>query len=87
MIYTIGRTENYERYFQEQAPEGPKKKGRTSDYTGGAVWKTYEEALRSCPQGYSVYGVEADWEKDTEACNSNYNELLRDARLIQLQKA
>jgi hypothetical protein len=63
MIYTIGKTELYEQYFKERRTV--KKQGRTKDYPGGSVWQTREEAEKCCSKGYSVYGVEADWERDT----------------------
>jgi len=68
MIFTVGHTESYERYFREQIywdGTGPTKLGRTGDYPGGSVWKTFEEAKSHCPTNYSVYGVEADWDRDT----------------------
>jgi len=64
MIYTIGHTESYEKYFKEQ--EVPRKLGKAKDYIGGSVWETFEEAKQNCPVNYSVYGVKADWKKDTE---------------------
>ena len=67
MIFTLGHTESYERYFREQGT--PKKLGRNKSYEGGTVWETQAEAQKyvniCCPDGYSVYGVEADWDKDT----------------------
>jgi hypothetical protein len=83
MIYTIGHTDSYEQYFKEYVT--PEKLGRTSDYPGGSVWKTPEEAQKSCPNNYSVYGVDADWEKDTEASKSeNWHDLIKTATLIKL---
>lgn len=85
MIYTIGHTESYERYFAEQ--KQPVKVGRTDDYPGGCVWRTRHEAEEYCPDGYSVYGVEADWEEGTEPNEIEpWRDLLRDAPLIQLEK-
>lgn len=87
MIYTIGHTESYERYFKEQeADEGyPKKIGRNTEYPGGSVWKTFDNALRHCPNGYSVYGVLANWEKDTKPSNEgDWHDLLVDSTLVKL---
>lgn len=85
MIYTIGHTESYTKYFEEQHPEGPLKKGRTADYTGGSVWKTAEEAANNCPPGYSVYGVEADWDKDTILSTlGDRHDLLVDSKLVNI---
>jgi len=83
MIYTIGYTKSYLKYFEEQ--ETPKKMGRTKDYPGGSVWKTKKEAQQNCKEGYSVFGVLADWNKDTEPNeNESFNNLLIDAELVQL---
>lgn len=93
MIYTIGHTENYERYFKEQGT--PQKLGKTDDYfseeypdgkyPGGSVWKTREEAQKGCHPDYSVYGVDADW--DTQTYNNpgeSFHSLLVTANLIKL---
>src|SRR4030042_4677086 len=86
MIYTIGHIESYKQYFAEQHPEGPLKKGRTSDYSGGSVWKTVGEAAENCPENYSVYGVEADWDKDTvPSTQGTCHDLLVDSKLIDLE--
>ena len=72
MIYTIGHTESYHRYFREQRT--PKKLGRCIDegkiYIGGTVWETEAEARRYCPKNYSVFGVIAKWGKDTYFVNN-----------------
>ena len=71
------------RYFKEQI--SPEKKGRTSNYAGGSVWKTYEGANKYCPFGYSVYGVDADWNRDTTPSkNVDWHDLLVDSKLINL---
>ena len=87
MIYTVGNTESYEKYFKEQ--KYPKKKGKDfeSGYEGGSVWKTESEARKHCSSGYSVYGVEAEWEKDTESIdNQEWNNLMIDSLLIKLER-
>lgn len=79
MIYTIGNTENYEKFFQQQAY--PRKA------IGGSVWKTFDEAKFCCGRGdlYSVYGVEADWEKDTiKKGDHSWNDLLINAVLVKI---
>lgn len=78
-IYCVGLTKNYEQYFREQNP--PYKKGRTDDYEGGSVWKTYSEADKNCPPGFSVYGILADWDKDVEG-----GFLLFDRALVQVSQ-
>ena len=83
VIYTIGHTESYELYFEEQ--EHPEKLGRTKDYPGGSVWLTKEEAEKHCPEGYSVYGVNADWDRDTERnLEENWHDLLVTSLLIKV---
>jgi len=57
MIFTIGHTKSYEKYFKEQGV--PKKA------IGGSVWRTKKEAQIACPKHYSVYGVDADWKTQT----------------------
>lgn len=86
MIFTIGYTESYERYFIEQ--KQPRKLGRTNDYVGGSVWRTFEEAKLNCPDSYSVYGVLANWETETEPSkDGNWNDLLITSDLVQLDKS
>lgn len=83
MIYTIGNTKNYTKFFIEQGT--PQKAGRTSDYPGGSVWKTPEEALKHCPENFSVYGVDAIWETDTVPNeNGDWHDLLIDADLVKV---
>ena len=61
------------------------KKGRTADYVGGSVWKTQGDALRNCPEGYAVFAVVADWDKDTvPSKDGNWHDLLIDSNLIKL---
>lgn len=88
MIYTLGHTENYGQYFREQ--DCPMKKGRSESegYSGGSVWKTRKEVedyIREHNLPYSVYGVLADWEKDTVPTENLWNELLIDAPLVQIR--
>ncbi len=79
MIYTIGETKLYEKYFQEQTnPE----KG-----IGGSVFLTKEDAkkLITNDPNYSVYGVVADWEKDTKQEEDlSWRSLTKAARLVKL---
>ena len=83
MIYTIGHTESYNRYFREQ--DKPMKKGCSEGYAGGSVWRSQNEALRNCPDGYSVFAVAADWDKDTiPSKDGDWHDLLVDALLIKL---
>jgi len=91
MIYTLGKTDLYEKYLDHK-PDA-KKKGRTKDYEGGTVWETTEDAqkyINECcsPNEFSIYGVEADWKRDTlpEIDPTGYNSrsLKRDAKLVRL---
>lgn len=89
MIYTIGKTKLYESYFEMYAdnPEEFQKSGRSEGYSGGTVFKTPLEALTACPHGYSVYGVVADWDEDTDQWSETAygaRDLLRDAQLVKL---
>ena len=84
MIYTIGHTWSYLNAFQELG--SVMKRGRTNDYQGGSVWQTQEEAAEYAKDGYSVFGVKADWEKDTVPnIESNWHDLLIDAELVILE--
>lgn len=84
MIYTIGHKESYERYFEEQGT--PRKLGRTNNHSGGSVWKTKEEAQKACDIniGFAVYGVIADWDKDTVPTLDPWNELLITSELCKI---
>lgn len=90
MIYTIGRKSVYDLHI-EHNPQAMKI-GRSDDYPGGSVWRTPEEARQYLADenlddldDFDVYGVEADWEKDTEPSNGGpWHDLLRDARLVRL---
>ena len=83
MIYTIGHTKSYLRYFEESGKVY--KKGRTPDYCGGSVWKTKEDAEKHVKKGYSVFGVLADWDAETVPSNNgNWNDLLVEAELVIL---
>jgi hypothetical protein len=79
MIFTLGNFQSYEKYFQEQ---GTPQKG-----IGGSVWLTYDEA-HAARQGnfkYQIYGVLADWEKDTEPSKEgDWHDLLVNADLVRL---
>jgi hypothetical protein len=91
LIYTLGRKSVYEEVFNkiDQSKEYCKKFGKTSTYDGGSVWKMYEEALnykiKNNLNDFDVYGVVASWKDDTEENeHGNFNNLLRDSRLVRL---
>jgi len=86
IIYTIGFTLDYERYFLSQ--DRVIKQGRTNDYPGGGVWQTFEEAKAHCDknEGFSVYGVIANWDDTAESKDGGgMRHLLRDSKLIKLE--
>lgn len=86
MIYTIGNEKNYNALFSgPTAQDNPQKLGRTEDYSGGIVWQTVEQATANCPPGYKVYGVKADWDKDTAPANGSEEiggQTMHDFRLL-----
>ena len=91
MIYTLGRKSVYEEVFDkmDQSREYCKKFGKTSTYSGGSVWKTYEDALQYKEKNrlydFNIYGVIASWIDDTEFNeHGEFNNLIRDSRLIRL---
>lgn len=93
MIYTAGFAAIYEQSFRDLAPTHPKKKGRDGDYPGGSVWRTREDAQRYLDEAgqaatYRVYGVDADWDTDTEPSRSSgpWHDLLRSAWLNRLDE-
>jgi hypothetical protein len=81
MLYTLGRKIVYEPYLDSDP--------NASKGVGGSVWKTREQA-RKCRDGFSpdfeVYGVEADWDKDTKLSEEDveWRDLTRSAKLIRL---
>ena len=91
MIYTVGRTESYRKYM-EQCGEECKKLGKGfykgKDYTGGSVWKTSQEAKEYLIlhelSSYSVWEIDADWDKDTEENPDNsFRNLLVTSRIVR----
>ncbi len=97
MIYTVGHLANYLKGKKLAEEEGVPwcKAGREGEYQGGTVWQRRHEAQeyvdrtnpRRAPENaYSVFGVEADWDKDTIADIevSPARSLLRDAPIVIL---
>ncbi len=84
LLFTVGRTQSYERFLG--APFGPPKdmpqQPRKDD--GGSVWRTYEEAAWNAKPDQSVYGVLADWYRETEPTGHSWNALLIAAPLIRV---
>lgn len=83
MIYCVYNNDSY----KEDLSCGlkPKIKGRRDGDPGGSVWKTYEEALDFAWDEFSVFGVLADWERDTVPdVRGFWNCLLVDAVIVRL---
>ena len=84
MLYTIGRIDIYESYLDTDCDAA---KGKT-----GSVWETLEEVqcyFNKHPgfRGYRIYGVEADWNLDTEPISGEkWRGLTRSAKLVRLDK-
>jgi len=81
MLYTVGKTKEYERYFREQGT--PKKA------VGGSVWYSRESAERylheaGLDKDFSIYGVKAKWE-DTEYTGQPFRNLKIEAELVRLE--
>ncbi len=96
MIYTFGRTSAYEKALRDNSKI--EKCGKTKDHDGGTVWKTLEQAQafvdslpnKHCPEWYakdfSVYGVDADWNKDVTHSNMPWSTLKVHSLIIELEK-
>ncbi|MHA1548522.1 MAG: hypothetical protein ACTSYE_06280, partial [Alphaproteobacteria bacterium] len=80
MIYTVGLTHKYERELARGPLRklGPQRQADGNMYPGGWVWQSAADAKaylveRKSTSIRSVYGVEADWERDTsEAPGKTY---------------
>lgn len=91
MLYTVGLVAKYEKAIDAG---GAMKLGQRNEggraMHGGWVWKSREEAQAYIDAQLSVarravYGVEADWERDTyEAPGEPTRCLLRDAPIVRL---
>lgn len=96
MIYTIGHRVNYLKAMQEVGGSirklGKRGSGEHTDfpmgYPGGFAFQTIEEAQRAIEEHdklgeWGVFGLEADWEIDTEPSPDGWwHNLLRDATII-----
>ncbi len=94
MIYCVGLTYKYDRDLAKGpvVKRGPHTQPDGSRYDGGSVWRTAEEAKaflveKKTAMIRSVYGVDADWDRDTtEAPGKPYRLLLRDATIVRLER-
>lgn len=98
MIYTVGVKKNYlEMYAQEKAKgDVLRKAGRDLSYRdednpngfyGGSVWQTIQEARQHRLPGFAVFGVLADWEKDTAISlepDADWHDLLVNSEIVIL---
>ncbi len=88
MIYCIGLTVRYEAALA--GPTAPMKRGGDESYGGGWVWATPDEArqfiaMNGLTATHSVYGVRADWARDTrEIPDKPHRFLARDAEVVRL---
>ena len=91
MIYCIGLTVRYEAALA--GPSVPVKRGAGADYAGGWVWQAVAEAQRfiavnGLTATHSVYGLTADWDRDTQiVAGEPYRRLLRDAEVVRILRS
>ncbi len=91
MICRIGLTARYEAALA--GPSVPVKRGGGADYAGGWVWETVAGAerfiaLNGLTATHSVYGVNADWGRDTTAvAGGSYRRLSRDAAVVRIPRS
>ena len=93
MIYCVGLRLKYERAFAAADPVVKLGRGTGSDgrpYPGGWVWRTVADAKRFlATQGldatHDIYGVLADWERDTHMLAGDHTRrLIRNAEVVRL---
>ena len=94
MIFTIGHKKSY---LQAIAENGSiKKLGKCiltsgEPYTGGYAFLTQADAQRRIDEayperGFAVFGLDADWDKDTIRTDGKWwHSLLRDAEIVVLE--
>ena len=85
MIYTIGIKENYDKYIEEFSNPPAAKE------IGGSVWETFDKVklyLKATNQaGYGIYGVDADWDKDTKInkdSSKSWRDLTKRAKIVKI---
>lgn len=82
-VYTLGDTKIYRREL-ERCKQGKLPFGKRA---GGSVWRTPEDAQAWLDaNGYSffsVWEVDADWDKDTVNGGEEWNDLTRDALILR----
>lgn len=88
MIFTIGHKKSYDAGLQNNGDKF-KKLGQQADYLGGSVWKTKKEVVSYLQNNqprlakYDVYGVLADFEKDTiQIPTEPFRKLLKTSQIV-----
>lgn len=90
MIYTIGHYVSYMKGFEDAGDGALYKLGRTEDYEGGCAFRTADDARRAIEEleqedFYAVFGLDADWETETEPSAAHWwHDLLVDAPILPL---
>ena len=95
MIFTVGHAISYLKGLATYAEFFKLGKYERDDdsYEGGYAFQTFESAADFIDaeyphNGYSVFGLLADWEKDTEPSrDGNYHVLLKDAQIVAVNYA
>ena len=81
MLYTIGKRKQYDAYM---ANDPNAAKGAT-----GSVWQTFTQAKvyrDRQASAFGLYGVMADWDKDTKDIGMDFRALTRDAKLVAIDQ-
>ena len=92
MIYTIGSKKAYLKNLLSD--HKVMKSGRKRGYAGGCAFQNREEAQRHLDElelqgfkGFMVFGLLADWERDTKPSSQYWwHDLQRDAEVVVLEK-
>ena len=84
MLYTLGHTTNYTEGLAKYGADF-RKMGRTSDYRGGSVWLTYEDAARVALVNptFSVFGLLTD-ETNIYEHDGQYN-LINGCQIVTIE--
>ena len=92
MIYTVGSKKAYFRSFLKNRKVI--KSGQSRGFAGGCAFKTRADAQRHVEElemqgykGYVVFGLLADWEKDTGPSSEHWwHDLIHDAEVVVLEQ-
>ncbi len=91
MIYTVGVTESYRKWFAECAFTGERfeKIGilPEQNYLGGYVWRTASDAAiyldKEGLHDFSVWEVDAEWEDTLNYDDEPFNRLVYEALIVR----